>query len=186
MKHPVAALQRIRDFLRKPDLRERVSWRIRAFLHALPGVLVETWQVLVCRWLRRAFGMLLLLAMGWIAFMGIQVTYGRFALVHQAGIAARQYRLKGEDRVILDLRRRAFALGFPEAALEEGAFRTEETEREGLELRVVSFDFIHRVRFPFGMACRIRIHGKAESVPMDPPASASPDLPPPPPPDSWE
>ncbi len=96
------------------------------------------------------------------------MVYGRYALISQARIAAKQYRLKGEERVFLDLHSRAFDLGFAEAAMGPEAFEVVSIQRDGLSYCSVSFDFIHVVEFLGEFPVSVRIRGSAVDLPMEP------------------
>lgn len=98
----------------------------------------------------------------------VPVAYGRLELLHQAGQAARQIRLKGEPEVRLELRRKALAFGLSEAALDEGVFHLEMVSVEGIDLCSVSFDFIHQVPVLGEWRIPVRIRGTAVEQPVDP------------------
>jgi hypothetical protein len=124
-------------------------------------LLAELWQAITARWIRSLFTALFA---GTVAVAGLKllpVVYGRYALLHAAGLAARQSLLKGEDRVVLELRVKAYDLGLTEGALASDVFRLEPTTLEDGPACVVTYDFIHRVDF-FGlyrlpMRCRGRV-----------------------------
>ncbi|GEM_PF-2595365 len=109
--------------------------------------LVELWHAIGTHRLRSLAG-LAVLACGLLAGIRLApVIYGRYALVHAAGNAARQTLLKGEARVVDDLRHRAFELGLTEAALEPDTFRLQPVYTDEGACCQVSYDFVHVVNF---------------------------------------
>ena len=127
---------------------------------------------MVRQWLRSCL-LLAALALPALALVrALPVAYGSLELRHQAGQAARQIRLKGEAQVLLELRRKAFAFGLSEAALDERVFHLEMVSVEGVELCSVSFDFIHQVPVLGDWRIPLRIRGTVVERPVDPMPSA--------------
>ena len=122
---------------------------------------------LVRHWLRSLVLLAFLAAAILALARSVPVAYGRLELIHQAGNAARQIRLKGEPEVLLELRRKAFAFGLSEAALDEQVFHVEMVSVEGVELCSVSFDFIHQVPVLGEWSLPVRIRGGAVELPVE-------------------
>ncbi len=127
----------------------------------------ETTGKRICRVLSRGVALALVLAFLSALVQAGSVTYGRYALISQARIAARQSRLKGEDRILRDLHARAFRLGFPEAALGPEAFEVADLQRGEFTFCSVSFDFIHVVRLLGAFPVSVRIRGSASALPVE-------------------
>lgn len=124
-------------------------------------------------------GRLLAAAAGACAVLaGVQVillVYGHFALAHEARNGAQQCLLKGEDQVLRNLRRTAFKLGFPEAALEPGVFTFTYPHEDGLPTCGITYDFVHVVNC-YGLAkLPIRFHHEVIRPMAEPPAPLDPD-----------
>ena len=156
-------------------LDQGAAWCRRHLLPRLLGLLAETRQSIWSNRVR-SFLLALPLAVGLLAAFRIApALYGRFALAHAAGIAARQLEIKGEDRTLLDLRRQAFELGFPEAALEPGTFRLEITSSMDSSLCTVSYRFTHVVNL-YGLAhLPMRIQGKVTQAMVSAVPTAAPE-----------
>jgi hypothetical protein len=77
----------------------------------------------------------------------LPVLYGHYALAHEARTASEQSVAMGTDRVVRNLQRAAFNLGFHEAALQPGVFTLEFVYEDGLQRCAVSYDFTHVVDF---------------------------------------
>jgi hypothetical protein len=116
----------------------------RAKLADLPE---EAWQALTAHRIRSLFTTLAAAAVVMGGLKLVPAVYARYALVHAADVAARQSLLKGEDRVVLELRHRAYDLGLMEAVLPPDVFRLEPTYLAEGPACAVSYDFIHRVDF---------------------------------------
>jgi hypothetical protein len=157
-------------------LRQLFTW---LFLVGLKGfhqtlaflrVIVRFWNH---RWTRRTIGTGLFLAVGLTAFRALPVIYARQALAHAAGDAARQLHLKGEARVLADLRRTAAGLGLLEAA-GEGVFRLQTVVEDGGTWCTISFDFNHEVDcYGFGK-WPVPIRGKVLRLVREPVPGAPP------------
>ena len=166
---------RARDLLRAA--REKDFWiglglralrRLLCAWHAFAPWAAGLGYRLVRHWLRSA-ALLAFLAAAVLALVrGVPVAYARLELIHQAGDAARQIRLKGEPEVVLELRRRAFAFGLTEAAQDGQVFQVEMVSVEGVELCAVSFDFIHQVPVLGSWLVPVRIRGRAVELPVEP------------------
>lgn len=164
-----------------------IQQRLLAWLQAtLPGLLRTLGSLLA--WLRAfitsgrlwgSLGRLLATACGvGAALAGVQaipLVYGHFALAHEARNGAQQCLLKGEDQVLRNLRRAAFKLGFPEAALEPGAFTFTYPHEDGLATCAITYDFVHVVNC-YGLAkLPIRFHHEVTRPMAEPPAALDPD-----------
>jgi hypothetical protein len=77
----------------------------------------------------------------------LPVLYGHYALAHEARTASEQSVAMGTERVVRNLQRAAFNLGFHEAALQPGVFTLEFAYEDGLQRCTVSYDFTHMVDF---------------------------------------
>ncbi len=119
----------------------------------------------------RLLGAAVLLVLGAGLLAGaraLPVVYGHYALRHAAGIAARQSRIKGEEAALHALRRRAFDLGFTEAALGEDAFRLTPGLTEEGPVCTVSYDFTHLVSVYGLFAVPVRVRAEVTGVQLDP------------------
>jgi hypothetical protein len=136
-------------------LGRRLGWRLQGFL----------WELRHAFSVRGVFSILSYAFLLALLLAGIRVApvlYGRAALVHAARIAAQQSALKGTDRVTLELRHRAFELGFPEAALEPDVFRVDPRLNEDGPACEVAYDFVHTVSFYGAFRLPIRIQARVE------------------------
>jgi hypothetical protein len=118
------------------------------------------------------------LALGFLAVIRIApVLYGRLALAHAVGDAARQSLLLGDEGLRRKLDREAINLGFPEAALASDAFRAESfSSEEGLSMCAITYDFTHEVEFCGGVRIPLRIHDRVERVVVEPRQATPVDL----------
>lgn len=132
------------------------------------GFLSELWHAFTLHRLRNAFALLVLAAMLAVAIPLLPAVYGRFALAHAAGLAARQVRLKGEDRVLWELRRQAFTLGLTEGALEPDVFKLESGSGEDGTTCTVAYDFIHRVHVVRGVTFPLRCKARITRLVVEP------------------
>jgi len=152
-------------------MRDRLRPRAWAFL-------TECWARVIAHRYRSSLGTLALAA---LLLAGIKLAppiYGRFALAHASEIAARQSRIKGEERVVRELRLRAFELGFTQAALAPEVFRLEEVLTDEGPCCRVSYDFIHRVPFYGLLDLPLRMKHEVLRLQIDPqPNPLEPDKP---------
>jgi hypothetical protein len=158
-------------------LRQLFTWLFLlglAIFHQTLGFLGWFSRFLRHRWIKRAIGISLVLAVGLTAFRAVPVIYARFALAHAAGDAARQLHLKGEARVLADLRRAAAGLGLLEAAADGGVFRLQTADADGGTWCTISFDFTHEVDcYGFGR-WPVAIRGKVLRLVQEPVPGAPP------------
>ena len=132
---------------------------------------VELAQAIWSRRVRSCLATLPLAACVLAALRLLPAVYGRYALAHAAGNAARQVQLKGEERVLRELRRQAFELGLTEAALDPGTFHLDQEAAEQGSLCTVSYAFTHVVRF-YGLATLpMRIEAKVTRQVVPPPVT---------------
>lgn len=149
-------------FVDFPDL--LLAWLLkgfRALAKRLPGGLAAARSLRLGRALTLAVLAALLLTAGRV----LPLVYGRFALAQEAATAAQQVTVLGEATVLARLQRKAFALGFTEAASAD-CFRLEYRREDGVELCAVSYDFIHSVDC-YGVAkVPLRVQGQVVRAPM--------------------
>ena len=170
------ALARARRWAREHLLRRPCQW------------LAELGQALTAHRVRSALAALLLAGAGLVALRILPAVYGRYALAHAAGNAARQIRLKGEDRVLWELRGQAFDLGLVEVAMDPDGFLIETGYQEDLPVCTVSYAFTHVVPILGALRLPMRIQAKVTRAVVEPApleAPASPDVPAGPP-TSWD
>lgn len=152
-------------------LRVRLTWLLGMGLRGyrlIRSVLAWLRRALWNRSLKRLLGLALLLASFLVAGKAVPVVYGRFALAHAAGDAARQLRMKGEDRILRDLRRAAAELGLTEGATQPDAFQVAVAYEGTGVWCTVSFDFVHEVDC-YGFAkLPVTIRGKALRAVLEP------------------
>jgi len=134
--------------------------------------LIEAFQALASSRVRALVGIILLVVGLAAASRLLPAVYSRYALAQAALTAAQQVNLKGEEQVLLDLRRQAFKLGLTEAALASDLFRLDCQETDHGQTCTVSYDFIHSVRiigrFQLKMRIQNRVTGLALQVPALP------------------
>lgn len=147
--------------------RGRAWLRGRALPRAL-GFLAEVWQHLTAHRVRNLLVLLIFVAALLGAVRLVPVAYGRAALTHAAGLAARQSLQKGEDRVVWELRLRAFELGFTEGALETDVFHLDSSFSDEGPTCTVTYDFIHKVDFYGVWRLPVRVKGKVTRLQLEP------------------
>lgn len=158
--------------LAKALLARGAAWlRTRALPRVL-GFLAEAWQQLTAHRVRNLLVLALLAAAALGAARLVPVVYGRAALAHAAGDAARQSRIKGEDRVVWELRHRAFELGLTEGALEPDVFRLETGWNDDGPTCTVSYDFVHTVPVYGAWRVPVRVRGKVTRIQVEPTPNA--------------
>jgi hypothetical protein len=146
--------------------------RSESLLSRLLDYLIEAVQAVTSSRVRALAGLVLLVVGLMAASRLLPAVYGRYALAQAALTAAQQVNLKGEDQVLLDLRRQAFKLGLTEAALDTDLFTLERQDTDHGQTCTVSYDFSHPVRiigrYRVKMRIRNRVTGLALQVPALP------------------
>jgi len=161
------ARERLLALLRSLPGRARAWWRNR-LRPRLQGLPTEVWQHLTAHRMRTLAGALLFVAAALAGIRTVPPIYGRYALAHAAGIAARQSRLKGEAQVVLELRHRAFELGLTEAAMEPEVFHLEAVLNDEGPCCRVTYDFVHVVHVLGRFRWPMRIQGDVTRLQVDP------------------
>lgn len=154
--------------LAKQLLEKAARWGRTRFLPRVLGFFAEVWQRLTAHRLRSAVELLVLAALALAGAKFVALGYGRAALAYDAGLAARQLKMKGEDRVLSDLRHQAFDLGFTEAAVMPELFQLETGSSDEGDTCTVSYDFVHTVTFYGAGRLRVRVKGKVTRLEVEP------------------
>jgi hypothetical protein len=129
-------------------LQELRAWLLSCALLTLRLVcflLTRAWALLASSRLRRTLSTVTLGLGLLVGGRFLPVVYGHYALAHEAGNASAQSVAWGTEHVLGKLRRAAFDLGFPEAALQPDAFSLTFTDEDGLQRCAVAYDFTHVV-----------------------------------------
>ena len=139
-------------------------------------LLTPLWRLLSSRRLWRWLTAATVTALVLVAMRVLPALYGRMALAREAGDAARQCQMKGEDRVLRNLQRAAFTLGFTEAT-QARLFTLEKFQEDGVLYCSVSYDFTHRVNL-YGLAhLALPVKAKVLRPTLDPLPTPTPDDP---------
>ena len=164
---PIASLLR--------ELLEEFLQVLDCGLRGLLMILAQSKGFLACH---RLWSLLTLGLLAVTILVGVRVLpvgYGKLALAHEARIAGQQALLLGEDRVLLNLRRAAFSLGFTEAATQPGVFSFEYLHEDTLQQCAVTYDVVHVLNF-YGVAkLPVRIHGRELRPTLERPAAVDPE-----------